>query len=42
MFFLLLAMKKDNILRLTGWVTLLQGIFTAWLPGFLLLEGYIG
>jgi len=21
---------------------LLQGIFTAWLPGFLLLEGYIG
>jgi hypothetical protein len=42
MFFLLLAMKKDSILRLTGWVTLLQGIFTAWLPGFLLLEGYIG
>ena len=40
MFFLLLVMKKD-IGKITGWVTLLQGIFTAWLPGFLLLEGLI-
>ena len=40
MFFLLLVMKKE-IAKLTGWVTLLQGIFTAWLPGFLLLEGFI-
>ncbi len=40
MFFLLLVMKKD-IGKITGWVTLLQGIFTAWLPGFLLLEGFI-
>ena len=40
MFFLLLVMKKE-IVKLTGWVTLLQGIFTAWLPGFLLLEGFI-
>ena len=40
MFFLLLVMKKE-IAKLTGWVTLLQGIFTAWLPGFLLLEGCI-
>jgi len=41
MFFLLLSMGKDDILKLTGWVTLLQGIFTAWLPGFLLLNGMI-
>jgi len=41
MFFLLLSMKKDSILQLTGWVTLLQGIFTAWLPAFLLLNGML-
>ncbi len=41
MFWLLLVRKMD-IARITGWVTLLQGIFTAWLPGFLLLNGFIG
>ncbi len=41
MFFMLLSMKKDGILKLTGWVTLIQGIFTAWLPAFLLLNGMI-
>jgi len=38
MFFLLLVLKKP-IGKLTGAVTVLQGIFTGWLPGFLLLSG---
>lgn len=38
MYFLLLAMQRD-ILRQTAWVTLLAGIVTGWLPGFLLLDG---
>lgn len=40
MFFLLLAMNKP-ILKLTGVVTLLEGIFTGWLPGYLLLDGVL-
>jgi hypothetical protein len=40
MFFLLLVLKKP-IGKLTGAVTVLQGIFTGWLPGFLLLNGVI-
>ncbi|MFN8456041.1 MAG: AmiS/UreI family transporter [Anaerolineae bacterium] len=40
MFFLLLALNKP-IARITGWVTLLEGILTAWLPAFLLLNGWI-
>lgn len=40
MYFLLLALQKP-ILRATGIVTLLVGIFTGWLPGYLLLEGVI-
>lgn len=38
LYFLLLSLKR-NILRLTGIATLLAGIVTGWLPGFLLLEG---
>ena len=38
MYFLLLALGKP-ILRQTAWVTLLAGIFTGWLPGWLLLDG---
>jgi len=30
---------KKTIAKLTGAVTVLQGIFTGWLPGFLLLNG---
>ncbi|SNT73892.1 AmiS/UreI family transporter [Paracoccus seriniphilus] len=38
MYFLLLALQRP-ILRQTAWVTLLAGIVTGWLPGFLLLDG---
>jgi hypothetical protein len=38
MYFLLLALKRP-IARITGWVTLVEGIFTAWLPGYLILSG---
>jgi hypothetical protein len=38
MFFLLLVMGKP-IAKLTGAVTVIQGILTGWLPGFLLLNG---
>lgn len=40
MFFLLLAMQR-NIARLTGVVTMLIGITTGWLPGYLLLDGVL-
>ncbi|MBS4202417.1 AmiS/UreI family transporter [Bacillus sp. FJAT-49732] len=36
LFFLLLALKKD-IAILTGWVTLIQALITATIPGFLML-----
>lgn len=38
LYFLLLSLKR-NILRLTGMATMLAGIVTGWIPGFLLLEG---
>ncbi|MFV0359396.1 AmiS/UreI family transporter [Tropicimonas sp.] len=38
MYYLLLARGRP-ILPQTAWVTLLAGIFTGWLPGFLLLDG---
>jgi hypothetical protein len=38
LYFLLLALQKP-IGKLTGWITLLQGIVTAWIPGYLLLTG---
>lgn len=41
MFFLLLVMGKP-IAKLTGTVTVIQGILTGWLPGFLLLSGMLG
>ena len=40
MYFLLLALGRP-IQRQTAWVTLLAGVFTDWLPGFLLLDGLI-
>ncbi|GGI54718.1 AmiS/UreI family transporter [Oxalicibacterium solurbis] len=40
MFFLLLA-KGRNIARQTGIVTVLLGIFTGWLPGWLMLDGIL-
>ncbi|WP_449043658.1 AmiS/UreI family transporter [Paracoccus versutus] len=40
LYFLLLALGRP-IQRQTAWVTLLAGIFTGWLPGFLLLDGLL-
>lgn len=37
--FWLLLVRKMPIAKLTGAVTLAQGIFTGWLPGYLLLTG---
>ena len=38
MFFLLLTLKRP-IQRITGMATMLAGIVTGWIPGYLLLEG---
>jgi hypothetical protein len=40
LFFVLLALQKP-IVRVTGWLTMLEGIFTGWLPGYLLLSGVL-
>ena len=40
MYFLLLIMGKPTA-KVTGAVTSLQGVLTSWLPGYLLLEGFI-
>lgn len=40
MFFLLFGLKLDGLTTYTGWVTLIEGIVTAAVPGFLLLSGY--
>jgi hypothetical protein len=38
--FLLLALQRP-IARFTGYVTVFEGIFTAWLPAWLLFQGYL-
>ena len=40
--FWLLLVRQMPIAKLTGAVTSLQGIFTGWLPGYLLLDGVLG
>jgi hypothetical protein len=40
LFFLLLGLKLDGLTRYTGWVTAIEGIVTAAVPGFLILTGY--
>lgn len=40
LYFLLLALKRP-IQTFTAWVTTVEGILTAWVPGFLFLNGYI-
>lgn len=40
LYFLLLALKRP-IQKVTAYVTSVEGIATAWVPGFLLLNGYI-
>lgn len=37
--FWLMLYVKAPVVKLTGWVTVLEGIFTAWLPAYLLLMG---
>lgn len=39
--FWLLLVRKMPIAKLTGAVALLEGIFTGWLPGYLLLDGLL-
>jgi hypothetical protein len=41
MFWALLALKKP-IVKVTGAVCAAQGVYTGWLPGYLLLTGVIG
>lgn len=40
LYFLLLALRRP-ITRQAGWVTLMLGIVTGWLPGYLLIEGLL-
>lgn len=40
MYFLLLALGKP-IQKMTGWTTLIMGIYTGWIPGYLLLKGVL-
>jgi len=40
LFFVLLVMKKP-IAKFVGALTVLEGVLTGWIPGYLLLNGYI-
>ena len=40
LFFLILALERP-ITRFTGFVAAFEGIFTAWLPAWLLFQGYL-
>jgi putative amide transporter protein len=40
LYFLLLALQRP-IIRLAAWVTTVEGVLTAWVPGFLVLNGYL-
>lgn len=40
LYFLLLALGRP-IQRLTAYVTTVEGVVTAWIPGFLVLNGYL-
>lgn len=42
LFFLLLALGKQSLAKFTGGLTVVQGILTGWLPGYLLLDGVMG
>jgi len=39
LYFVLLALKRSSIGRLVGWLTLVEGIVTAWIPGYLVMSG---
>lgn len=40
LYFMLLALQRP-IRRLTAYVTTVEGVVTAWIPGFLVLNGYL-
>lgn len=40
LFFLLLSMRLP-ITRFTGFIVILEGILTAWIPSYLLVQGYL-
>jgi hypothetical protein len=37
----MLAPRRVSIGRLVGWVTLVEGIVTAWIPGYLVMSGHL-
>jgi putative amide transporter protein len=39
LFFLILALGKVNLTRMTGAICAAQGVLTGWIPGYLLLSG---
>ncbi|HEY0582645.1 MAG TPA: AmiS/UreI family transporter [Chloroflexota bacterium] len=39
LYFVLLALKRVSIARPVGWLTLVEGIVTAWIPGYLVMSG---
>ena len=39
LFFLILALGNTQLTRATGFICMLQGIYTGWIPGYLLLSG---
>ncbi len=39
LYFLLLARGRSSLGRLVGWLTLVEGILTAWIPGYLVMSG---
>jgi putative amide transporter protein len=39
LFFLILAQGRTNLTRVTGALCALQGVYTGWIPGYLLLSG---
>ncbi len=38
-YFVIGGLKQSSWIRPVAWLTIIQGIFTAWLPGFLMLSG---
>jgi putative amide transporter protein len=41
LFFLILALGRTSLTQVTGGLCALQGIYTGWIPGFLLLSGIL-
>ncbi|MBV9359177.1 MAG: transporter [Chloroflexi bacterium] len=39
LYFVLLALGRASIGRFVGWLTLVEGILTAWIPGYLVMSG---